>query len=87
MRRREFADLLGGAAATWPTFASAQHVTSPDYRPRPRLGAALAGHVIIQSMSVDWTFSITRPGIESPIDRRSHPCMQFESFASPATPP
>ena len=87
MRRREFADLLGGAAATWPTFASAQHVTSPDYGSRPRLGAALAGHVIIQSMSVDWTFSITRPGIESPIDRRSRSCMQFESFASPATPP
>ena len=87
MRRREFANLLGAAAATWPTFVSAQRVTSPDYRPRPRLGAALAGHVIMQSMSVDWTFSITRPGIESPIDRRSHSCMQFESFASPATPP
>jgi hypothetical protein len=29
MRRREFTSLLGGAVATWPTFAFAQRVRSP----------------------------------------------------------
>jgi hypothetical protein len=42
MRRREFTSLLGGAAAAWPIFASAQHVTSPELQAAPAPGAALA---------------------------------------------
>jgi hypothetical protein len=42
MRRREFTSLPGGAVATWPTFASAQRVTSPGLQAAPAPEEALS---------------------------------------------
>ena len=85
--KAEFASLLGAAAATRRPL----HLRSTSRRgiTAARLGLALSEtrYYTDDVGGLDMTSSIARPGIESPIDRRSHSCMQFESFASPATPP